>query len=131
MEHFREHEAGEPLGATPFLKRVAPSQIPLVPDSLVLIKRLLVSAGDRSAMKDEYSLLSCVVSVPWKRFQQTQEDKSSPNNPKRSRCDEDAEMEIESYRIVVPVRPVRPKEAHHNEFARGVALPSYKESADS
>jgi hypothetical protein len=80
--------------------------------------------------KDTFDL-SCVVSAPGKRSLQTHEYEDSPDSIKRARHDEDAEIEVESERIVLSVRPVRPKETYHNEFARDMAPPSYKKNTDA
>ena len=74
---------------------------------------------------------SWVTSAPGKRSQQTHAYEGSPDNLNRTCRDKYAEMEVESERIVFSVRPVRSKETHHNEFARGMAPPRYKKSTDA
>jgi hypothetical protein len=74
---------------------------------------------------------SWVASAPGKRSQQTHAYEGSPDNLKRTCRDKYAQMEVESERIVFSVRPVRSKETYHNEFARGMAPPSYKKSTDA
>src|SRR5271169_5582522 len=68
-----------------------------------------------------------VVSTPGKRTEQTQQYQHSPDSPSRARHNVDGEIDVESARIVLAVRPI-PAKSSRNEFARDMPPPSCKKS---